>query len=59
MIAFLGATLEVLEACFEIAHEAEGEEFYKKANFFNKKTLTVPGHRTDSSALYALFYATM
>jgi hypothetical protein len=28
MIAFLGATLEVLEACFEIAHQAEGEGFF-------------------------------
>ena len=59
MIAFLGATFEVLEACFQIAQESEGEDFFKKAIHFPKKVLAVPGLRTDSSALYALFYATM
>jgi hypothetical protein len=59
MIAFLGATFEVLEAFFEIAHQAEGEDFYKKAINFPKKALAVPGLRTDSSALYALFYASI
>ncbi len=37
MIAFLGATFEVLEACFAIENEAESEDFYNKAHNFPKK----------------------
>ena len=37
MIAFLCVTFEVLEACYDIAQQAGGEDFYKKATTFPKK----------------------